>query len=451
VSMTELLSMLTTTLYEGGSMKKTIGFIIILVLMAFALFSLRSSFKEYGVTVKDGSIKTQVLYKGLNNSVDFTKDNEGNYYIAFKDRIQYIDKAGRAFNIFINKNLSITSLDYNKKTLYYASGTRVYSYNLISKENKEIIKNIPNYGDYNKSLIRINGDYLFVTIGSATNSGVVGLDNKWLDNYPQNHDITPKSITIKGINFAGVKTGAFVPYLTRNVKGQIITQHVIGNSSIIVYNLKTGAQGKFAWGIRNMTGIDFNSEGKVLVIVGGMEARGLRAVKGDSDYIYKIKKNEWYGFPDYSGGDPISSPKFTDLFNKPIPAILDNHPTINPPAPIYQHKSVNSLISLAIDTKGIFGDKDCIYFYEKNDNSIYSLNKNSALKEKVKFESGAYISSIKFFDNLIILDSKNGYLISIEKCKSSNISSGIGEFYYFLLTIVTTLIVVILVDLRKKN
>ncbi|MBW9152069.1 hypothetical protein [Clostridium estertheticum] len=432
-------------------MKKTIGFIIILALMAFALFSLRNSFKEYRVTVKNGSIKTQILYKGLSNSVDFTKDNEGNYYIAFKNRIQYIDKSGKAYNIFVNKKLNITSLDYNNKILYYASGTNVYSYNLISKESKEIIKNIPNYGDYNNSLVRINGDYLFVTIGSATNSGVVGLDNKWLDNYPQNHDITPKSITIRGMDFGGIKTGAFVPYQTRNIKGQIITQHVIGNSSVIIYNLKTGAQGNFAWGIRNMVGIDFNSEGKVLVTVGGMEDRGLRTVKGDSDYIYQIKKNAWYGFPDYSGGDPISSPKFRDSFNKTIPAILDNHPTINPPAPIYQHKSVGSLISLAIDRAGKLGDKDCIYFYEKNDNSIYSLNKNSALKEKVNFEEGAYISSMKFFDNLIILDSKNGYLISMEKDQYNNTNSGKYKFYNYLLIIVTTLIVVILVGLRKKD
>ncbi|MBU3216626.1 hypothetical protein LL033_17550 [Clostridium estertheticum] len=432
-------------------MKKTIGFIIILALMAFALFSLRNSFKEYRVTVKNGSIKTQILYKGLSNSVDFTKDNEGNYYIAFKDRIQYIDKSGKAYNIFVNKKLNITSLDYNNKILYYASGTNVYSYNLISKESKEIIKNIPNYGDYNNSLVRINGDYLFVTIGSATNSGVVGLDNKWLDNYPQNHDITPKSITIKGMDFAGIKTGAFVAYQTRNIKGQIITQHVIGNSSIIIYNLKTGAQGNFAWGIRNMMGIDFNSEGKVLVTVGGMEDRGLRPVNGDSDYIYQIKKNAWYGFPDYSGGDPISSPKFRDSVNKTIPAILDNHPTINPPAPIYQHKSVGSLISLTIDRAGKLGDKDCIYFYEKNDNSIYSLNKNSALKEKVNFEEGAYISSMKFFDKLIILDSKNGYLISMEKGQYNNTNSGKHKFYNYLLIIVITLIVVILVGLRKKD
>ena len=432
-------------------MKKTIGFMVILTTMAFVLFSLKSSFKEYRVTVKDEVVKSQILVKGLSNAVDFTRDTEGNYYVAFKDRVQYIDKVGRAYNIFTNKKLSITSLDYDNGVLYYASGAFVYSYNLISKENKEIIKDIPNYGDYNSSLIRINGEYLFVTIGAATNSGVVGTDNQWVGDYPQNHDVTPKSITIKGIDFGKEKTGAFVSYKSRNIKGQIMTEHMIGNSSIIIYNLKTGSEGNFAWGIRNMKAIDFNSEGKLLVAVGGMEDRGLRPVKGDSDYIYQIKKNAWYGFPDYAGGDPISSPKFKGLNNKTIPFILDKHPTTNPPAPIYQHKAVDSLVALTIDKKGVLGDKDCIYFYEKNDNSIYGLNKISALKEKINFGNSTYISSMKFFNDLIVLDSKNGYLISIEKNGNNDISKGIQRVSYYLLTIVVTLIVSILVSLSKKN
>jgi len=432
-------------------MKKTIGFIVILAAMAFTLFSLKNSFKEYKVTLKVGGIKSQILFKGLSNAIDFTSDGEGDYYVAFKDRIQYIDKVGKAYNVFTNKKLSITSLDYNNKILYYASGSFVYSYNLITKENKEIIKDIPNHGDYNNSLIKINGEYLFVTIGAATNSGVVGLDNIWLHNYPRNHDVTPKRITIKGTDFGKEKTGAFVTYQTRNKRGQIITEHIIGNSSIIIYNLKTGAEGNFAWGIRNMKGIDFNSEGKILVTVGGMENRGLRPVKGDSDYIYQIKKNAWYGFPDYAGGDPISSPKFKDSFNNTIPFILDNHPTTNPPAPIYQDKAVDSLVGLTIDKKGIMGGIDSIFFYEKNDNSIYSLNKNSTLKKEISFYDGTYISSMKFFDNLMVLDSKSGYLISIKKDGSNDINSNKSKLYYFLLTIVVTLVVSLLVALRKKN
>jgi len=432
-------------------MKRTIGFVVILSVMAFVLFSFKNSFKEYSVTVKDDSIKSHILLKGLGNAVDFTKDIQGNYYVAFKDRVQYIDKNGRAYNVITNKKLSITSLDYNNGVLYYASATSVYSYNLLTKENIENIKGIPNYGDYKSSLIRINGDYLFVTIGSATNSGVVGLDNQWLANYPQNHDVTPKGIIIKGINFGEKKTGAFVSYQTKNKKGQMITEHTIGNSSIIIYNLKTGAQGNFAWGIRNMKGIDFNSEGKILVTVGGMEDRGLRPVNGDSDYIYQIKKNRWYGFPDYTGGDPINSPKFKDSLNKTIPIILDKHPTTNPPAPLYQHKAVDSLFSLAIDKKGILGDKDSIYFYEKNDNSIYSLNKMGALKEKVNFGSGTYISSMKFFDDLVVLDAKSGYLMSIKKNVNSDNSFAEQRVGYYLLAIVVTLIVSILVGLSRKN
>ena len=432
-------------------MKKTIGFIVILAAMAFALFSLKSSFKEYRVIVKDEAIKSQILFKGLSSAVDFTRDHEGNYYVAFKDRIQYIDKVGRAYNVFTNKELSITSLEYNNEVLYYAAGTKVYSYNLISKKNKEIINDIPNYGDYNSSLIKIYGEYLFVTIGAATNSGIAGTDNQWLDDYPQNHDISPKSITIKGSNFGKEKTGAFVSYKTRNINGQIVTEHMPGNSSIIIYNLKTGAQGSFAWGIRNMKGIDFNSEGKILVTVGGMEDRGLRPVKGDSDYIYQIKKNSWYGFPDYTGGDPISSPKFKGVNNNTIPFILEQHPTTNPSAPIYQHKSVESLVGLAIDKKGVLGDKECIYFYEKNDNSIYSLNKNKVLREKINFGRGTFISSMKFSNNLLVLDSKNGYLISIEKNQNNAINSGIQRFSYYLLAIVVTLIASILVGLSKKQ
>ncbi len=432
-------------------MKKTVGRIVILAAMAFTLFSFKSYFKEYRVIVKDETVKSRIVFKGLSSAVDFTKDQSENYYVAFKDRVQYIDKTGKSYNVFTNKKLSITSLDYNNEVLYYATGTKVYSYNLITKENNEIIKNLPNYGDYSSSLIKINGDYLFVTIGAATNSGVVGPDNEWVEDYPQNHDVSPRSITIKGINFGKEKTGAFVSYKTRNIKGQMITEHIPGNSSIIIYNLKTGAEETFAWGIRNMKAIDFNSEGEILTIVGGMEDRGLRPVKGDSDYIYKIKKNLWYGFPDYTGGDPINSPKFKGLNNSTIPFILDKHPTTNPPAPIYQHSEVNGLVVLTIDKKSTLGEKDCIYFYESNDNSIYSLNKSSAIKEKINFPKDTHIASMKFFNTLSVLDSNNGYLISIEKNENKGMGKGVQIFFYYLLTVVLTLIVSILVSLSKKN
>ena len=38
----------------------------------------------------------------------------------------------------------------------------------------------------------------------------------------------------------------------------------------------------------------------------------VRGIKNDRDYIYEINGDRWYGWPDYSGGDPITSPRFTD-------------------------------------------------------------------------------------------------------------------------------------------
>lgn len=75
-----------------------------------------------------------------------------------------------------------------------------------------------------------------------------------------------------------------------------------GNASLIKLTLSNNNIETFAWGLRNINGMNVNSEGKIFAVVGGMEDRGLRPVKGDYDYIYEIQEGKWYGWPDYSGG-----------------------------------------------------------------------------------------------------------------------------------------------------
>ncbi|MCS4466156.1 PQQ-dependent sugar dehydrogenase [Clostridium botulinum] len=171
----------------------------------------------------------------------------------------------------------------------------------------------------------------------------------------------------------------------------------------------------YAWGIRNFKGIAFNSKGKILASVGGMEFRGERPVKGDRDYIYEINKGTWYGWPDYSGGDPINSPRFKGKGNKPVGFVLDKHPSTNPPAPLYQHKALNSLGTIAVDHTGDIFSKDSIIFYEKNEKALYSLDDLGIIKKEVEFEK-ANIQSIKIInENLIVLDNNKGYLYIINK------------------------------------
>ncbi|EES90902.1 hypothetical protein FDJ70_02190 [Clostridium botulinum] len=403
-------------------MKRFFKTLIIIIIFTFSIIFLKKyNLTHYNITLKDDNININLQYKGMKGAVDFTLDEQNNYYIAYKNRIQLIDSRGKSFDILKDKNLKITSIEFYKNKLYFASDTSVYCYDLHSKDFNEIIKDIPNFGDYKDSIIRINKNKLYVTVGSATNSGVVGEDNKWIHKYPFGHDISPYKITLKGTNFKNGKTGAFLNYETSSIEGQIVPEHFPGNASIILYNLDDKKMSNFAWGIRNVKGIDFDSKGKLIVSIGGMEDRGLRPIKGDKDYIYVVNKKRWYGWPDYSGGDPVNSPRFKGKDNKSIRFVLDNHPTTNPSAPIYTHKTLGSLGSLIVDKRGIIGDKDSIFFYDIKENKLFSLNKQGILKERVEFNNKINIISIKCIDNKIyILDSSKGNIYDIDGSNIKN-------------------------------
>ena len=83
----------------------------------------------------------------------------------------------------------------------------------------------------------------------------------------------------------------------------------MSNASILRYDLNSKEFITYATGIRNVEGLAVNSIGKLTAIVGGMEDNGVRSVKDDVDYIYDIKEKAWYGWPDFSGGDPMFQPE----------------------------------------------------------------------------------------------------------------------------------------------
>lgn len=434
-------------------MKKVLGGVIIVVFMIFLVSVLANRFyRNYKININEEGKQAVVKLKGLTSARDFAEDDNGNFYIAFNNRIQFVNNVGKSYNIFKDSRLDIKSMEYYKGNLYYTSGNNIYYYDLQNKNQKELIDNLPNFGDYRDIKIKIYNDYLYASIGAATNSGVVGDDNGWIKNSPFYHDITPKTITLKGQNFGVNKTGAFSSNNTTSFKGQIIPEHFPGNASIIIYNLKSKACETYAYGIRNVMGMDFNSEGKLIAAIGGMEDRGLRPVKGDSDYIYSIEKGRWYGWPDYSGGDPVDSPKFKGLNNTKVNFILDKHPTTNPPAPLYQHKLLSSLGALIVDSKGILNEKNDIYFYDNKDNLIYFINKNNICTKLIGFSKNSYIISMKFTkDGLNILDSKEGYLISVVNRGSLQRQSLHNYIIYLLIIVVLIGIVGILIMLKLNS
>lgn len=432
-------------------MKKLIGWILLILFSMGILFFISKNNKEYSIVCNDKAINVELKYKGLENSIDFTKDEKGNFYIAFKNKLVVIEQNGKSYILHEDSNLEIYNVEYFNNTIYIASKDKVLLFNLFNKEITECIQNIPNYGDYKNTLLKIKGDYLFVTVGSATNSGVVGPDNTWTEQYPDHHDISPKKITLRGNNFGPSNNGAYVAKDIANIKNQIIEGNNIGNSTVIIYNLKSKAYETFAWGIRNIKGMDFSSEGKIYATVGGIEERGLRPIYNDTDYIYEIKKGIWHGFPDYSGGDPVTSPRFSDDNGNVPEFIMEKHPSNNPPSPSYQHSDISTLGPLCIDSKAVLKNKDKMYFYDKKNNKILSLSNKEKAKEFISLGDKSNIAAIKIIDDeMLMLENKEGVLYSLTS-KEPSIENNIkNKVYLSLLVVVITLIVSIII-LNMKN
>ncbi|HZA62427.1 MAG TPA: hypothetical protein VE573_06110 [Nitrososphaeraceae archaeon] len=200
-----------------------------------------------------------------------------------------------------------------------------------------------------------DGKRLYVGIGSATNSGVVGEDDAmigWLPNEPNVHDVPGNNIILTGQNFVSnnpltaepndtATTGAFVPFNTTTIPGQMIQGNIKCNGCIISANLDGTDLKVVGWGFRNPTGLAFNEEGKLFAVSHGADQRGNRPIANDNDKLYDVKLNEtaFYGWPDFFGNaEPVTDPKFISPRggDKPLQFLMQNHPTVEKPFALFE-------------------------------------------------------------------------------------------------------------------
>ena len=390
-------------------MKKIVGWILLIIIAISSLLIVKDKNEIYDIGVKDSEFEMKIRYKGLKNAMDFTTSDTG-LYIAFQSKIMAIPSVGEPYILIEDKNFNITSLESNGDKVYFVTNNTILSIDVLNGNLEECLSGIPNNGDYNQVLLKAYKEYLYISIGAATNSGVVGSDNQWISENPICHDIPPYDIAVNEN-----KNGGFVSKGISNEDNETIKGESLGNSSIIIYNTNTKAIETYAWGIRNIEGLDITDDGRLFATVGGYENRGLRPVENDSDYIYEMKKGYWYGFPDFSGGDPLDSPRFqgeSSIKNTPI---LKKYP-MSPPAPSYQHGDLNSLKWVAIDDKGGINGENTLqlYFYDCKKNNIMCSNVNGSPREFITLNDNCTISNMKILnDELYILDSNHGYLFTI--------------------------------------
>jgi glucose/arabinose dehydrogenase len=297
-----------------------------------------------------------------------TFDENGTMYIGeagypFTDipkvpRILKVTPSGNV-SVFVDRNLNSPIVDvvFHNGLLYVSHTHKVSTVNPTNGSVQDIIVGLPSTLTHPNNQIAFSpdGKRLYVGIGSATNSGVVGLDDYmlgWLANNPTGHDVPGINLTLAGQNFVTpnpltadkndtAATGTFVPFGTSTNQGQVIQSNPKCNGCIISANLDGTDLKVVGSGFRNPTGIAFNEGGKLFAVNHGSDQRGSRPIANDSDKFHEVLLNEtaFYGWPDFFGNaEPVTDPKFKSPRggDRPLEFLVQNHPPVEKPLVLFE-------------------------------------------------------------------------------------------------------------------
>lgn len=287
--------------------------------------------------------------------------------IVGKGEVEEIARGGR--------NGPWNGVDYYQGAFYVAEGGQKEGGKILKitpgGDVAILIENLPSIGDHHTNGPEIGPDgAVYFGQGTATNAAVAGSDNAqfgWLTRHPDFHDIPCKDIVLNGVNFSSenpltedpgdqVTTGAYVPLGKSTVKGQVIRGQIPCSGAIFRITDTSSSPELIAWGLRNPFGMAFSPDGMLYVTENSFDVRGSRPVWGSGDYLWKIEKGRWYGWPDYAGGMPIH------LFKPPGEQrpefLLQEHPN-KPPQPtaaLGVHSSSNGMDFSSGSEFGYHGD-----------------------------------------------------------------------------------------------
>lgn len=412
---------------------------VIIVTLSFVIYKFSN---RYDLNIMYNNIDWSINTKALKGATAFDFDKDNNLYIAFSNIIKVINNDNKEDVLINDKSLNIYDIECYNDNIIIATDNRILLYSLKDKKYKELVTELPNNGINYKTNILLDKNDLYISIGSNTNSGVVDEENK-------NEDKASFEWKSTGIgynnNYAFTKFGQVVSV------GEKIKESIKSNASILKYDLINNNFTTYATGVRNVKGFSVDSTGKITAIIGGIEDYGVRPVKDDVDYIYDIKEKVWYGWPDFSGGDPITSPRFSDGNNK-LSFVISNHPTEVTLGPRYQHNKISSLCGLAIDYEGKCFPKDTVIFADNIDNYIYVLTDRDTAKAIVSLDKNSYVEKIKYQNgNIYILDSKVGCLYKIGGTKKESIFNLPNVIWIFIITFMIILMLALLYKYKKMT
>ena len=197
---------------------------------------------------------------------------------------------------------------------------------------------IDSKSDHQPNDIRMGKDgRMYVCVGTGGNSGF--MDENMIPfvlKAPDGHPTPAKDIVLTGVNIqlpdfrpgkeGYVLTGAFVPFGTETKPGQVIKGHRKAGGTVLVFDPEDAEAtvSPLAWGFRNIIGIAWNSKGDLFASVNGYDNAPGRPINDTHDGTYRVKEDEWYGWPDFSASfDPVTDAKYKPTSSTVAPVYID--------------------------------------------------------------------------------------------------------------------------------
>lgn len=199
-----------------------------------------------------------------------------------------------------------------------AHGLGVVSRVGLDGSSRTVVADLPAQGDNSLTDITVSptGRLVF-GLGTATNSGVVGIDNftiGWPRKYPRVHDQSYVPLKLLGYRFntpnpnsglfGGDDVAVTAPLQTFGVSNQTrVAPSPTGKPNGAIYSISpTGGDLRVeAHGIRLPRGLRYDYDfSRLYATNNGMELRGTRPVQDDPDALIRIVSGTWYGWPDFT-------------------------------------------------------------------------------------------------------------------------------------------------------
>ncbi|WP_345233268.1 glucose dehydrogenase [Hymenobacter saemangeumensis] len=305
--------------------------------------------------------KAEAIAQGLTYPTGVAFDAQGTPYILeagysygevwTAPRLLRLEPNGETKEVYSGgKNGPWTGLVFHEGAFYVSEGGSLEGGRILritpAGQMSVLVDKLPSLGDHHTNGPAIGSDgYVYFGQGTATNSGVVGPDNAdfgWLTRNPKYHEIPCQDITLVGQNFESdnpltedkkdkVTTGAYLPFGTPSTAGQVIKGQLPCTGAIMRVPLRGGPLELVASGLRNPFGLAFHPNGTLYTTENAYDTRGSRPAYGAGDVLWAVKPGTWYGFPDFSAGQPMNTSDYETPKNDPK-FLLAKHPQ-TPPKP----------------------------------------------------------------------------------------------------------------------